>query len=467
MTQKTILLFGAGFVTTTVIEYLTRRPENHLIIANRTLGNAAVRAKQYAHNPEQVELVEFDIQNQDEESKKKLASLVEKSDIVISLVPYVYHVVLAKVCLEKKKHLVTTSYISPAMRELDASAKAAGLSFMNEIGVDPGIDHIAAVKIIDEVRKEGGKILSFTSWCGGLPALDAIGDNPLKYKFSWSPKGVLMALTNTAKFLENSEVKTIESLNLMKSAKPLKLHPDFEFEGYPNRDSTPYQKEYDIPEAHTVLRGTLRFKGFCQMMYNLRTLGLIDNTERPEYKAGAGAPIWKDVMQKVVGAKGNSEEALTEAVLAKLNLAPETEEAKTVISGLKWMGLFSDIPLNLKGTLLDALSEQLLTKMSYNAGERDMTFLQHNFEIELKNGKKQTHIATLLLYGDKDAMSGKGFTSMAKGTGLPCAIATQLILDGVIKQRGVFGPMTREVNDPIEAGLAKEGIVVEDQVINH
>lgn len=200
------------------------------------------------------------------------------------------------------------------------------------------------------------------------------------------------------------------------------------------------------------------------MMYQLRTLGLIDNSEREDFKQGKPVQYWDTFMQAFVSAKDNSEDTLAQAVADKLGLDANSEQGQSILKGMKWMGLFSHTAMSTKGTLLDALSDQLLSKMQYNAGERDMIFLQHNFEIENKDGSKQTRIATLLCYGDKDE---NGFSSMAKTTGLPCAVSTQLILDGEITHKGVFGPMFLEMNNKIEALLAKEGIVVEDQVINH
>jgi len=457
MTTKKILLLGSGYVTTTVVEYLTRRPENHITIANRTLANAETRSKD-GHNSSQITVVQLDMEKDHEE----LARLVGEHDIVISLVPYLYHVIAAKACLEKKKHLVTTSYISPAMKELDEQAKNAGLTFMNEIGVDPGIDHLAAVKIIAEARQEGSKVVHFYSWCGGLPAPE-FANNPLKYKFSWSPRGVLAALQNTAKFLENGQVVDIAPQNLLKSRRELNLHSELPtFEGYPNRNSVPYTEEYNIPEAQTCLRGTLRFKGFCSLMEHFIAVGLIDQTPRDDLNRDKAttAPKWSALMKQLLSAESTDKSTLEAALLTKLNLSAESEAGKEAVSAFNWIGLFDDIDAALRGTLLDSLSHRLETLMSFKQNEKDMIMLQHIFTLEKPDGKRYTKKATLIDYAtDK-------FSSMARTTGLPCAISVQLILDGKINRTGVFGPMYADMNDLIIEGLEKEDIVVQYETID-
>ncbi|KAG9963748.1 saccharopine reductase, partial [Aureobasidium melanogenum] len=173
---------------------------------------------------------------------------IGKNAVVISLIPYTYHAQVIKAAINQKKHVVTTSYVSPAMLELDAAAKEAGITVMNEIGLDPGIDHLYAVKTIDEVHKAGGKITSFLSYCGGLPAPEC-SDNPLGYKFSWSSRGVLLALRNQASYFQDDKIVEVAGPELMATAKPYFIYPGYAFVAYPNRDSTPYRERYAIPEA--------------------------------------------------------------------------------------------------------------------------------------------------------------------------------------------------------------------------
>ncbi|KAL0482188.1 saccharopine dehydrogenase LYS [Acrasis kona] len=445
MADKRILLLGSGYVTTTVVEYLTRRPENILTLANRTVENAEKRSNDGVKD--RIKVVQLDLENDD----AKLEQLVRENDIVISLVPYLYHVKVAKVCLQEKKHLVTTSYISPAMRELHQQAVAADVILMNEIGVDPGIDHLAAVKIIDDVRKEGGEITSFYSWCGGLPVPDRMDDNPLKYKFSWSPKGVLMASRNVAKFIEDGKTVTVDSV--LDSSRKLKLSDKYPaFDGYPNRDSTQYVEEYNIPKSRNVLRGTLRYNGFCSLLKKLLLLGLIENSP-------ASSDNWRQVTKNLVGAQSDDDGDIKAKIAEKLNL--KSEEAEQLFKDLTFFGLLNaEEKVGKNNNLLDAFATLLQKKCYYDADEPDFVFLQHIFEAEFPNGSKQTRKATLALFGDDK------FSAMAKGTGLPCAVVTQLILDNKVSRRGVVGPMHSDLNDLITEGLKGEKIEVEFETIN-
>jgi len=229
------------------------------------------------------------------EDPESIDALVKDHDIVISLIPWTAHVHVIKSAIKFKKNVVTTSYVNPFMRELDQQAKDAGITVMNEVGLDPGIDHFYALKMINDIHAKGGKIDSFLSYCGGLPAPEA-SNNPLGYKFSWSPRGVLLALRSTAKFLENGQVVTIEGKDLMKSAKPIFTYPAFAVEGYPNRDSTPFVGYYNIPEAHTCVRGTLRYQGNPKFMQAIVECGFLDETTRDFLAPGSPATTWVGVL---------------------------------------------------------------------------------------------------------------------------------------------------------------------------
>jgi saccharopine dehydrogenase-like NADP-dependent oxidoreductase len=229
---------------------------------------------------------------------------------------------------------------------------------MNEIGVDPGIDHLAAVKIIQSVRNAGGDITSFYSWCGGLPTPDHMNDNPLKYKFSWSPKGVLMASRNVAKFIENGQVVTVDSV--IDSSRKLKLHNDYpSFDGYPNRDSTQYVEEYNIPNSKDVLRGTLRYGGFCSLLKKFINLGLVES-------APANGENWRQVIKGIIGA---SDEDLEQKIAERLGV--QGEEAKQVVADLKFFGLLDENEkVSKSATLLDAFAALLQKKYDFVYYER-------------------------------------------------------------------------------------------------
>ncbi len=223
-------------------------------------------------------MVPLDVKNSD-----ALGNLVSTHDIVVSFVPAIMHPLVAEQCLKFNKHLVTASYISPAMQAFDVRAKQAGLTFMNEIGLDPGIDHLTACQMFDEVKEKGGQINSFVSWCGGLPAPE-FSNNPLGYKFSWSPKGVLLAGLNSAKFKRNGLLITTPGTELLANAVDVPIFKGFSFEGLANRDSLSYINTYQLDPIHleTMFRGTLRYKGYSELMNCFAKMGLLDTTPRTD-----------------------------------------------------------------------------------------------------------------------------------------------------------------------------------------
>jgi len=225
-------------------------------------------------------------------------------DLVVSLIPYTYHTIVIESAIRGKTNVVTTSYVSADMHALNAKAKDAGIVVMNEIGLDPGIDHLYAVKTIDEVHAKGGKVKQFLSYCGGLPAPEA-SNNPLGYKFSWSSRGVLLALLNSASYLKDTKRVEVVGKELMGVAKPYFITPAYAFVAYPNRDSTPFSKFYNIPEAETVVRGTLRYQGFPEFIKALVDIGFLDATEKEYLKTGK--LTWAQVTQQAVGASDDSE----------------------------------------------------------------------------------------------------------------------------------------------------------------
>lgn len=384
-------------------------------------------------------------------------SLVQSHDVVISLIPWTFHVLVLKSAIKYKKDVVTTSYVNNFMAELDQQARDAGILNINEVGVDPGIDHFYALKTINEVHEKGGKVLSFVSFCGGLPAPEA-SNNPLGYKFSWSPRGVLLAIRSPAKYLSEGKVVEIDGPDLLKHAKPVFVYPAFALEGYPNRDSTPYDKRYNIPEAHTILRGTLRYQGNPAFMQALVDCGFLNEEPQEYLKAGAAPTTWRESFAKLLKC-GSSIEELHNEVVKRTGISGEKKDR--ILKGFKWIGLFSEEQPPQAGNYLDCLAKTLEKKMKYAEGERDMIILQHKFEIEWKDGSKETRTSTLLDYGIPN-----GETSMSRTVGIPCAIATQLLLDGKFKGlKGVLAPMVPEIYEPIMNLLEQEGIKVIEEVL--
>ena len=365
------------------------------------------------------------------------------------MIPYTYHALVIKSAIRKKVNVVTTSYISPSMQELEKEIAEAGITVMNEIGLDPGIDHLYAIKTIDEVHKAGGKIKSFLSYCGGLPAPEA-SDNPLGYKFSWSARGVLLALGNTAKFYQDGSVKEIPGKELMASARPYSTgFTGFAFVAYPNRDSTPFKEKYSIPEAQTVTRGTLRYEVFPEFIRVLVDMGFLSQDTHDFLKPSSTPLPWKEATAKILKSSSSSEQDLTWAISSKTSFK-DTDEKHRILAGLRWIGLFSKEAITPRSTPLDTLCATLEKKMAYGEGERDLVFLQHKFEIEHEDGKRETRTSTLCEYGDP-----KGYSAMSRLVWIPCGVAVMQVCEGKLP-KGLLAPYTPEVCDPLREELRKE-----------
>lgn len=344
------------------------------------------------------------------------------------------------------------------MLELEQQCKDAGITVMNEIGLDPGIDHLYAVKTIEEVHKAGGKVTSFLSYCGGLPAPEA-SDNPLGYKFSWSSRGVLLALRNTAKYYQDGKVVEIPGEKLMGTAAPYFIYPGFAFVAYANRDSTPYKERYDIPEAQTIIRGTLRYQGFPEFVRVLVDIGFLSDAEQEFLKPSSSPITWAEATQKVLKSSSKTEGDLTWAISSKTKFK-DTAEKERIVAGLKWIGLFSDEPITPRGTPLDTLCASLEQKMQYETGERDMVMLQHRFGIQWSDGKSETRTSTLVDYGDP-----KGYSSMARLVGVPCGVACLMVLDGRISEKGVLAPVNWKLAQTLLEELKKWGIELIEKTV--
>lgn len=422
-------MLGAGFVTRPALDILSKAGIA-VTIACRTLESA----KKLSADVKLTTPVSLDVNDE-----KALDAEVAKHDLVISLIPYTYHATVIKSAIRNKKNVVTTSYVSPAMMELDQQCKDAGITVMNEIGLDPGIDHLYAVKTIDEVHQAGGKILSFLSYCGGLPAPEA-SDNPLGYKFSWSSRGVLLALRNAAKVYQGGKIVEIASKDLMGTAKPYFIMPGYAFVAYPNRDSTPYKERYNIPEAETIIRGTLRYQGFPQFIKVLVQTGFLEETPIDALKTSI---TWKEATQAILGTSSSDPKELESTVVSKSEF-DSPEDRDRILSGLRWIGIFSDEKITPRGNPLDTLCATLEKKMLYEKNERDMVMLQHKFEIEHKDGSRETRTSTLVEYADPN-----GYNAMEKLVSVPCAVAVQQVLNGTLSEKGILAPITPKINNPI------------------
>jgi saccharopine dehydrogenase (NADP+, L-glutamate forming) len=385
MSQKKVLVLGSGLVAKPCIEYLLRDPNNKLTVASRTLSTAE---KLVAGFP-RATAVALDV------TSPELDTIIANHDVVISLVPFIHHADVIRSAIKGKTHVVTTSYVSPAMRELDAAAKEAGITVVNEVGVDPGVDHLYAVKTIEEVHGKGGQVLEFYSYCGGLVAPEIANDNPLKFKFSWSPRGVLLSQFNSATFYKDGKVVHIPNKELMAQAVPATVD-GYSLVAYPNRDSTPFREFYNIPEAHTIIRGSLRYEDNPVLVKALIDLGWVDPSEKTWLKDST--LTWAAIQQHLTQAASSAESDLIDKV-DQLCTFSSTTVREQVLTGLRWMGLFSDEQASVRGNLLDTLSARLEQLCSFRPGERDLVLLQHKFVVRWEDGSEvsvTTHHAKTL-----------------------------------------------------------------------
>lgn len=435
--MKKALVLGAGLVTRPHVEYLLNEPDFSVTVASRTVSKAQALVGGHTNGT----AVQLDVSDE-----AKLRELIAQSDLAVSMLPYVHHPLVARYCIELNKDMVTTSYVSDAMQELDSPAREAGVLILNEVGVDPGTDHMSAMKVIDRVRNSGGAVVSFRSYCGGLPAPEA-NTNPLGYKFSWSPRGVLLAGKNPARWRENDREMYVPGEELFDHHWPVPIEGLGEFEGYPNRNSLPYADIYGIPNAKTIFRGTLRYAGWCETLRRLVEAGWL--SEEPTDLSDL---TFKQLTAKLLGASGDD---LRQEAMARLGMAEDSHALKN----FEWLGLLSDDPLPVtEGSALDAIVAHMLAKMQYAEGERDMLIMQHEFIAEYPD-RQEKITSTMVDYGIPH-----GDTSMSRTVGLPAAIAVRMILQGQVKLTGVYRPVIPELYEPILAELEELGIGFTEKV---
>ncbi len=426
-----VLLLGAGFVTGPLVDYLHSK-DHEIIIGSQFLPEAT----QLVNGRKGLTPLQVDVTN-----KKQLTELVEKTDLVVSFVPFQFHVLVARICIEQKTSMVTASYAQPEMLSLNQAALDADIIILNEIGVDPGIDHMTAMQVIDQAHDRGEQVEALVSWCGGIPSPEA-NNNPLGYKFSWSPMAVLTAVSNDAKYLRNGQLKHISGNSLLTLMKAVSFNAELGLKGYANRDSLTYQTQYAIPEVKTLLRGTLRYPGFGKIIDAAKQTGLLSDETFP----GKTPDTWKALMCDLTGLSGT--ESLTSFY------------SDTAISDcFKWLGCFSDEPVA-GDSPIAAFCQLLSDKLQYEKGEQDMIAMQHRFVLVDKNGVKKFHRSTLVEKGEAG-----GFSAMAKTVGYPAAIAADMILSGQITRKGVCIPVTRDIYEPVLEVLKSVNIMMTEEIV--
>ncbi|XP_054153876.1 alpha-aminoadipic semialdehyde synthase, mitochondrial-like [Oppia nitens] len=439
--QKNVLVLGAGYVSAPLVELLTRDDNIYVTVASELQGPGDELVKKALKSNAHSLVIDVS------KNSEQLDKLIEDSDLVVSLLPYALHPKIAEKCIRLKTNMVTASYATPQMKELNDAAIEAGITVVNEVGLDPGVDHLLAMECFDHVHSNGGKITSFVSYCGGIPVPEN-ADNPLRYKFSWNPKGVLLNSVAGAKWIENNEIREIPAGGaLMDIANDIDFLHGYNLEGYPNRDSTIYKDIYGISSAKMVLRGTLRYKGFCDIMKGLHLMKLLDSTPHPSLHPKGPEITWKQFMTLQLGHQDD-------ILLSNLkNLIYERVGNETRVNAIEKLGLLEEEPIFKLDTPIDTITHFLANKLSYGPNERDIIIMRHNIGIEWPDGSKEQKNINFVVYGDPN-----GYSAMAKTVGYPAGIAAKMVLNGEIQTRGVIAPMTSEIYHPMIKRLHDEGI---------
>jgi len=434
--MKKVLVLGAGMVARPLVRYLLDKGYE---LTQADLDVARAEAMIGGH--ERGRAVALDLADAD-----ALRDLVAAHDIAVSLVPPPFHPVVARACLDSGRPMATASYVSPEMAALDGEAREKGVTVINEIGVDPGIDIMSSMRVIDAVHARGGEVLSYRSYCGGLPAPEC-NDNPFGYKFSWAPRGVLMASRNDAEYMQHGMHVRTEGKRLFRDMHMLNVEGAGDFEAYPNRDSLSYIETYGLKNVRTMFRGTLRNVGWCDCLHHFGRLGLlgldavdVDGKTRADVVRGlTGSPACADPAEAAAGHLGVCVDSLP-------------------ITNLRWLGMFDEAPAG-EGAVapLDVLGARMLEKLAFRPGERDMLVMKHEFVASYPDGHREQLDSRLVDFGIPD-----GDSSMARTVSLPLAIAARLILEQQITKPGVLRPVSADIYEPVLAELEQLGIVCEE-----
>jgi saccharopine dehydrogenase-like NADP-dependent oxidoreductase len=440
---RTILVVGAGKSTSYLLDYILKKSDAENL--KLVIGDLEPKhiPQQFSSHPN-CTVVHLDIFND-----KDRSNAIESSSIVISMLPARLHIKIAEDCIRFKKHLVTASYVSKEMEALDKDVKKNGLVFMNEIGLDPGIDHMSAMDVIDRIRDEGGKILLFESFTGGLVAPES-DSNLWNYKFTWNPRNVVLAgQGGVAKFIQEGTYKYIPYQKLFRRTEFLEVEGHGTFEAYANRDSLNYQEAYGLQDALTLYRGTIRRVGFSKAWQMFVILGMTDDSYSIENSEGMSYREFVNLFLPY---------SPTDSVELKMRHYLKIDQDDIRWGKLLELNLFDHskkIPLK-NATPAQILQYILEDSWSLRKDEKDMIVMYHKFGYEIDGQKKQLD-AHMVAIGEN-----RTYTAMSKTVGLPVAIATLQILNGKIATPGVQIPISSEVYAPILSELKSHGITFKE-----
>lgn len=431
-----ILILGAGRSAGYLIDYLLNWSKNHSYTI-RIADQSVAHLESLMDKNEHLVLQAANIQDADQR-----LNLINGAFLVVSMLPALMHPLVAQDCLTLGIHLATASYESKELKSMSSKIADKGIIFLNECGLDPGIDHMSAMKIFENLRNQGYKVTEFHSYCGGLVAPESIGDNPWGYKFSWNPRNVILAGQGTARFLEQGKLRFMPYNRLFANSTRFDIN-GIQYDGYPNRDSIGYREVYGLHDLHTMIRGTLRYSGFAKAWDILVQLGLTDDSYNFPISNGM---TYRDFTTAFFCADNRSIEQ---------QLLELTQGDQTAVDRFVWTGLLSDDKIiTQEGTPAMIVQELLEKKWKLMPVDRDMVVMQHIVKGE-KEGEQIEVKSTLYLEGDNSHQ-----TAMAKTVGLPLAIAVKLICSGQFNQPGLFTPVVPELFNPILQELEEEfGII--------
>ena len=442
--MKNILVIGSGRSAVTLIKYLLDNAEvNNWFV--RVADFSLELAEEAVNNHDYGKAIFFNVTDENQRESE-----ISNADIVISMLPASMHILVAEDCVRLHKNLVTASYVSKEILALDKKAKEAGIILLNEIGLDPGIDHMSAMKVIDEIKENGGELTSFKSYCGGLVHPD-FDNNPWNYKFTWNPRNVVLAGKGTAQYIKQGKYKYIPYYKLFERTEKMSILDAGEFEGYANRDSLSYRKAYGLEDIPTLFRGTLRRKGFCKSWNMFVQLGMTNDTYMVKKIANMTYREFTNLFFPF-----NNELTVEQKFCNYLSISKNSEEFQKA----EWLGIFSDSEIG----IVNATPAQILQKIceekwNLDSQDKDMIVMQHQFEY-VQNGVKKKLNSSFVVFGDDPR-----FTAMAKTVGLPVAIATKLILNGEIKSTGVKIPTIKDIYIPVLKELAENGINFVEELV--
>jgi saccharopine dehydrogenase-like NADP-dependent oxidoreductase len=434
-----ILIIGAGRSATALIEYLLKHSTQfgwQITVGDMDLNLAQEKIANYT----QATAIQLNIA--DAETRQKL---IKENDLIISMLPAFMHGNVAKDCVAFGKHMATASYVSADMKALDKEAKQKNILLLNECGLDPGIDHASAMKIIDELKQQGAEIYSFKSYCGGLVAPES-NDNPWGYKFSWNPRNVIVAGQGTAQLLQNGSLKFIPYHRLFKQIEVIDINGYGKFDGYPNRDSVGYMDAYGLQQVKTMVRGTLRQHGYCKAWNVFVRLGLTDDSSKI---SNANKLTYTALIDSFLpNSAGSIKEKLKQFMREDWDTEIETM--------LDYLELFSDKKINLpEGTPAQLIQALLEEKWKLQPHDKDMIVMQHQFEYLLPKSNTLHKLNSSLVLEGKD----QHHTAMALTVGLPLAITVKNFLTGKFNFTGVQIPVKPEIYLPLLSELEENGIV--------